>query len=160
MSVLGHALHLLNPGALPARQLLRDEDDVANFPANFSGFKKRRGPEDYKKALRKNGAKSAASLARSPAMISAGFRAWDVVCGVTADALIAWLVQAFRKAVLLDGWKPTGADSLRPASSRALCELFACSIVRALETIIYNVPVESCQKSFKKSESLCKAINL
>ena len=109
---------------MPARQLLRELYDVANFPSNFPanvlGLKNRRGPEDYKPHLAKSATnsaiksarESAASLARSRAVISVGFRAWDVVCGVTqVRAWIAWLVRAFLKAVLLDGWKPTGADS-------------------------------------------------
>ena len=39
---------------MPARQLLRELYDVANFPANFSGLKNRRGPEDYKLHLEKS----------------------------------------------------------------------------------------------------------
>ena len=116
MRVLGHALSD-KAGAVPARQLLKELHDVANVPANFSGLKHRRRPDT---ALEKIGADSprkwaptsVASLAWSPAVISVRFRAWDVVCGVTeVSAWIAWIVRAFLKAVLLDGWKPTGADS-------------------------------------------------
>ena len=82
---LNNALHLLEPGALPARQLLRELYDVANFPANYSGLKKRGRREDckphFETSANKSAGKSAASLA--PAVVSAGFRVWDVVQGVT-----------------------------------------------------------------------------
>ena len=73
--MLGHALRLPEPGAMPARQLLGALYDIANFPANFLAKTNRRGPEHYTAQLDKSASKSAATVAWSPAVISVGFPA-------------------------------------------------------------------------------------